>query len=664
MAMLTIDPIEYSSDALAQAAYTSSATIGSSVYVGSGSNFATIGSASGISWYDDAVKPVGAFDGIADSSHRWGCLDNVQPMWLKLDLGSGNSFVANKFRTMQVTQPSGTWGKHWQLSGSVDGVTYTPIATGTLTNYTVNYANLWDEWTFPANTSSYRYYMWNYVDNWSNEGYFSVMENELYAYTSSIATASLWDYSDGVIFSSGSYSLKGTIDKNALNQTLTHTLTASLDLSTYNFIYFDVRSNITGSNFELHIHDTGGAIHSKSINTITSGAWQEEKWNISQIPTNEKDAIDYIALKVTNVTNDNIFHLDNIYASDVAIPNPVTIDPIEYATNALIQAAYTSSATGSAGAFIGSGSDVTYNNGPVTASSTDGSHPANGAIDNILPTGDGATRWGTNNLPCWLKWDMGSGGAKSINKFREAAINGPNGAWGKNFSISASNDDSTYVPIYRGQIPYVVGPGTYYPNPPIWNDFEFTGSSTAYRWWKIDFYDVWDTGVGYVSMMEIELYSYTSSEAIQPALLAYTSSLVTTGSYALQAVANTSSINQILTHTLTASLDLSTYHDIYFDARASRTGSNFEILMYDDGGAINSHSIDITTSGSWQQEVWDISNIVEQDRDSIYKIAFKVINADADNIFYADYIYAYSSSVAPEPSNTRMLLIVDSSFTS
>ena len=118
----------------------------------------------------------------------------------------------------------------------------------------------------------------------------------------------------------------------------------------------------------------------------------------------------------------------------------------------------------------------------------------------------------------------------------------------------------------------------------------------------------------------------------------------TTGSYSLRIEAETGSINSTAIHTLTASLDLTGFNTLDFDARSNRAGSNFAVLIEDVGGAINSQSINILTSGSWQHVQWDITGIPSASLDAIHKVGFKVLNDDINQKFWVDGTFIADSS--------------------
>ena len=122
-------------------------------------------------------------------------------------------------------------------------------------------------------------------------------------------------FSEATIKEQGSYALKGVaVITDSLNDTLTKTLTDYLDYSIINKIVFQVRSSRTGENLQLQIHDTGGTTSSHTINIATADTWQTETWDISGITGTDRDTIDKIIIKVINADAANTFYFDNLFS--------------------------------------------------------------------------------------------------------------------------------------------------------------------------------------------------------------------------------------------------------------------------------------------------------------------------------------------------------------
>ncbi len=128
----------------------------------------------------------------------------------------------------------------------------------------------------------------------------------------------------------------------------------------------------------------------------------------------------------------------------------------------------------------------------------------------------------------------------------------------------------------------------------------------------------------------------------------------TQGSYSLKAIADiTDSLNETLTNTL--SKDLTGKDDIKFDIYSSRTGTNLQLQIHDSGGTTSTYNIVISSANEWETKTWDISGISDANKDDIDWIKIKIINADAENTFYIDNMYAQSS--------TENMILISESFT-
>ena len=109
------------------------------------------------------------------------------------------------------------------------------------------------------------------------------------------------------------------------------------------------------------------------------------------------------------------------------------------------------------------------------------------------------------------------------------------------------------------------------------------------------------------------------------------------GSYSLKGIAIiTSSLNKTLTRTISSPIDLSDYDTISLDIRASRIGSNIKIGIHDSGGTTTEHTANIASADTFQTEEIDISAVTNANKDAIDSIIITIINADAENTFYID----------------------------
>lgn len=122
------------------------------------------------------------------------------------------------------------------------------------------------------------------------------------------------------------------------------------------------------------------------------------------------------------------------------------------------------------------------------------------------------------------------------------------------------------------------------------------------------------------------------------------------GSYSLKTVAKiTHSLNDTLTKTLAGAdkIDLSGIDTLELYCYASRTGTNIEIQIHDSGGTTTTKSIVISSAGAWEQTAWDISGIADADKDDIDSIVIKITNADDENTFYVDDFYGVEIAAYP-----------------
>ncbi len=100
---------------------------------------------------------------------------------------------------------------------------------------------------------------------------------------------------------------------DSLNKTLTRTLAVNLDLSGKSTLKYDIRSNRTGSNIKIGLHDTGGTTSEHTANISSANTFETQTWNISAIADANKNAIDSIIITIVNADADNTFYLDNFF---------------------------------------------------------------------------------------------------------------------------------------------------------------------------------------------------------------------------------------------------------------------------------------------------------------------------------------------------------------
>lgn len=301
-----IDYMEYSSDALAQAAYVSSDVegYGSDTIPDMSSNTAPSGVASASSTYvGGAWAAYRAMDNA--SSSRW-CAKVVVPAWLKYAFDSGVTKTARKYTIRG--NPSGQEGKNpksWTFQGSNNGSSWTTLDTQSNIAFSAGQLR---SFAF-SNSTAYRYYRL-YITAIPAVDIPSVSELEIMEMETHTQC-----YSEDTIKEQGSYSLKGYAQMtNSLNDTLTRTVSPVIDLSGQTSIKLDIRASRTGSNIKVGIHDSGGTTTEHTINVASADTWQTETWDISGVSDVNKDAIDSIIVTILNADVENTFYIDNMHS--------------------------------------------------------------------------------------------------------------------------------------------------------------------------------------------------------------------------------------------------------------------------------------------------------------------------------------------------------------
>ena len=124
----------------------------------------------------------------------------------------------------------------------------------------------------------------------------------------------LQSYSEATIKTQGTYALKGVAAiTSSLNKTLTRTIGSPIDLTGKTQIKFDIRSNRTGGNVKIGIHDSGGTTTEKTHTISSADTFETDTWDISGVADADKNAIDKIIVTVTNADAANTFYIDNFF---------------------------------------------------------------------------------------------------------------------------------------------------------------------------------------------------------------------------------------------------------------------------------------------------------------------------------------------------------------
>jgi len=135
----------------------------------------------------------------------------------------------------------------------------------------------------------------------------------------------LQSYSESTIKQQGTYSLKAiAAQTDSLNDTLTRTVSPTIDLSGKDDWIFYIYASRTGSNIKVGIHDSGGTTTESTPNVTPAGAWQKVTVDVSGVSDANKDAIDSIVITPVNADAANTFYVDNMYGTIVAVDHPTT----------------------------------------------------------------------------------------------------------------------------------------------------------------------------------------------------------------------------------------------------------------------------------------------------------------------------------------------------
>lgn len=298
------------------------------------------------------------------------------------------------------------------------------------------------------------------------------------------------------------------------------------------------------------------------------------------------------------------------------------IDLCEYASNATAQAAFVSNNVPADVA----PHNMTASNAPspfVASSSPEyGPYPAWTAFD----SNDGNYALLSSNAGYW-KIDLGSGNAKTVLNYsigvnRVPEPNRAPQAW----TLQGSNNDSTWTTIdtVSGSAGWSSGE---------LRNFVCDVKTTAYRYFKL-VVTANNGDANFTQLRTLILNVGSMQTYSEPTIKSQ-------GSYSVKAIANiTDSLNKTVTKTFSPVKNLSGKSKIYFDVYASRTGSNLKFGFHDSGGTTTEITPNITQANTWQTVELDISAVSDANKDAIDSLIITVLNADADNTFYIDNIYA------------------------
>jgi len=132
--------------------------------------------------------------------------------------------------------------------------------------------------------------------------------------------------------------------------------------------------------------------------------------------------------------------------------------------------------------------------GTCTASATDTTYVCGNAFDN-----NDATYWasGNDSNNGWIRYDLGNGVTKIPGKFSIKPYNIVTGVAVKNFDFQGSNDDTNWYTLLNATTS----------NSDSTQYFEFTPTSTAYRYFRVYRNSTWDGGYpGYNIIYELQAF--------------------------------------------------------------------------------------------------------------------------------------------------------------
>jgi len=288
-----------------------------------------------------------------------------------------------------------------------------------------------------------------------------------------------------------------------------------------------------------------------------------------------------------------------------------------YSTNALAQAAYVTNAT------PGYGSDIVVDGTPTADSYYSATYSPDKACDKT--TGSFWYAYETD-LPHWWIYDWGAGVTKV---FTKVSIQSPNA---NEYNPTEFLIQGSILGASWDTLKTVTGETT-------WSALEtktYTfANTTGYRYLRI-YVTATNAPAPYTgkSLMITEIYAYETVISLQ----SYSSTTHTQGSYSLKGIAViTDSLNETFTKTFAVNHNLAGVKNLWFDARASRTGSNIKLGLHDTGGTTTEITPNIITADTFQKVNWDFSAVSDANKDAIDTLTTTIVNADAANTFYYDY---------------------------
>ena len=306
MPITTLDYMEYANDAAAQAAYVTDGSYSTDKIPTMTSDTAPSGVASADSYNADINKPWKAMDDTnVEINDCWLTTSTAYPHWLKYQFASAK--IIQRY-TIAARNWTGTerYPSAWTLQGSNNDANWTTLDTQTGQSFTAAEKKTYSF----ANLTAYTYYKINITagqdPNLVAIGEFELLERVLQC------------ASEATIKTQGSYALKGIATTDAINGTLTRTVSPTINLSGITRIKFDIRASRTGSNIKIGFHDSGGTTTEVTPNIASANTFQTVTLNMSAVSNANKDVIDSIIITILNADAENTFYIDNMYAEAVS----------------------------------------------------------------------------------------------------------------------------------------------------------------------------------------------------------------------------------------------------------------------------------------------------------------------------------------------------------
>jgi len=307
---VVIDYMEYSSNELAQAAYVSSGgdSIKSNFETGD-DNKSNIGDGGGIDFQQGDKFTIGT-----------GFTCSGVSIYLKEVTGAPTGDLTLRIETNSgEDKPSGTLVHANATATILNGDIATANWNKTnFTPFTLAPGTYWLVCSVPTQANN-NFWHWSRDDDgggthaYSTDGgsNWTLIANQ--SHYRRIYETELQCYSEPTIKQHGDYSLKGVAKQtNSLSDTLTRTVSPTIDLSGINTIAYDLRASRTGPNIKIGIHNSNGTTTETTPNVGAPSMWGTPQWDISGVADADKNAIDQIIITIINADNDNTFYLDNI----------------------------------------------------------------------------------------------------------------------------------------------------------------------------------------------------------------------------------------------------------------------------------------------------------------------------------------------------------------